>query len=191
MRGLQRSPARRRWPDRPARGQGTGACPLTRPGGSSGPQHPGDDADAKLVVIEIARLRLHLLRGNALHDPEVLRGLRGLEQDLAAGMSAGAAPPGRHRAAPQPPSLDEAAGNLHGLKPDPSAAATPAEFMCTLRSFKAWSGPLSWPVTRKSATSQLLRPYRSFCQLIRPGSRSIRAATCCFSAIASHGGGPE
>jgi hypothetical protein len=36
---------------------------------------------------------------------------------------------------------------------------------------------------------QSLRPYRSFCQLIRPGSGSSRAATCSFSAIASQATG--
>src|SRR5260370_29464464 len=47
------------------------------------------------------------------------------------------------------------------------------------------------PVTRKPAPCQSLLPYRSFCQLIRPGSGTNRAVTCCLPAIASHGDGPE
>jgi len=47
---------------------------------------------------------------------------------------------GRHRA-PMPSSwMRDAAGLLHGLRPDPSLARTPAELMLALRWFKARSG---------------------------------------------------
>jgi hypothetical protein len=119
------------------------------PDGEGYPQ-PAIEAEATATATVIAGLRERLQRQETLEHPLVLGELHRLEEQVYTQLAYSDQNQGRHRAAggtaiSQQPS--DASGS--GLKPNPGAATTPAEFIEALWRYKAWSGAPSW---RRMAT---------------------------------------
>jgi hypothetical protein len=114
--------------------------------------HTAADVEASATATVIAGLRWRLRRQETLKHPKVLSELLKLEEQVAEQLAHPDEAPGRHRStAGQAISqqISDAAG--FDLKPDPRRATTPAEFIETLRQYKAWSGDPSWRRMAKRA----------------------------------------
>jgi hypothetical protein len=110
------------------------------------------DVEASATATVIAGLRWRLRRQETLKHPKVLSELMKLEEQVAEQLAPPDEAPGRHRS-----TVGQAIGQQIGdaagfdLKPDPLKATTPAEFIETLRQYKAWSGDPSWRRMAKRA----------------------------------------
>jgi hypothetical protein len=113
-------------------------------GGHDNPQ-TATDAVAIATATAIAGLRWRLQHQEILEHPEVLGELRKLYQQVIDQIEAADPNPGRHRSTAGN-EVSQQIGDAPGfdLKPDPLAAASPADFIRTLWQYKAWSGDPSW-----------------------------------------------
>lgn len=116
------------------------------------------DAEAVATTTAIAGLRRMLKRLDSLEHPSVRRELRKLAEEVAE-LEDSKRLPGRHRSnvsrlpvraieqanpADDGPDPGPHACPNAGLKPDPAAARTIAQFIATLWQFRAWAGDPSW-----------------------------------------------
>lgn len=108
------------------------------------------DEDVEEVAADIAGLRYRLGNQQILTHPVVMTELRKLDVQLVTQLSSMDGASGRHRSRAlreesrgSRQQVEDVAGYDH-LKPDPLTATTPAEFMDTLRRYRAWSGEPSW-----------------------------------------------
>jgi hypothetical protein len=115
--------------------------------GRTSPQ-TATDAEAASTAIVIAGLRWRLRRQGTLKNPAVLGELRKLDEQVTAQLEQDR--PGRHRSpASKTPGRQIADTTGFDLKPNPLTVTSAAEFITTLRQYRAWSGDPSW---RKMAT---------------------------------------
>jgi hypothetical protein len=123
---------------------------VNRQDGGTGPENqkrPAEapDSEAARTAIVIAGLRSRLKRPGVLTSPAVLRELRKLEEDVAAGIEQDYRNRGKHRSRASKAATSQVAdASGIDLKPDPLTARTPAEYIVRLRQYKAWSGDPSW-----------------------------------------------
>ena len=161
--GMASRPATSSVPDETIKATSAGARLMTgRHGGIAADGEGNSQADTEgnsqadtevevaATVAMIARLRSRLRNSEILEDPKVLKELYKLEQQVTAQLAYADQKPGRHRSAGDTAiseEPDDASGS--DLKPNPSGAKTPAQFLAVLRQYKAWSGDPSW---RRMAT---------------------------------------
>ena len=120
-----------------------------------------EDPDAQSAAIEreaaataqvIAGLRWRLRRQETIEHPRVRTELRKLEEQVTAQLAHSEEAAGRHRALADraiSPQVADAAGV--DLKPNPLTAGTTAQYLETLRQYRAWSGDPSWRAMAKRA----------------------------------------
>lgn len=115
---------------------------MNRRAGPTPAGEPGSDLQDEVAVTKsaVAGLLRLLRRPGVLEQPSVLGDICKLESFLWSAFEQKGSPPGRHRAPSASHRRTGAADHESELKPDPSAAQTPAEFVLALRRLKAWSG---------------------------------------------------